>query len=76
MKLSVVKLDNKKAGDIELDDAVFGIKEVRADILQRMVRYQLSKRQLGNHKTKMRGEISATTKKMVPVRTRKAAATP
>ena len=29
-----------------------------------MVRYQLSKRQLGNHKTKMRGEIAATTKKM------------
>jgi large subunit ribosomal protein L4 len=29
-----------------------------------MVRYQLSKRQAGTHKTKMRGEISATTKKM------------
>ena len=29
-----------------------------------MVRYQLSKRQAGTHKTKTRGEISATTKKM------------
>ena len=29
-----------------------------------MVRWQLSKRQAGTHKTKMRGEISATTHKM------------
>jgi large subunit ribosomal protein L4 len=64
VKLSVVKLDNAKAGDIELDDAVFGIKEVRADILQRMVRYQLSKRQAGTHSTLSRSNVNRTTKKV------------
>ncbi|MBI1361377.1 MAG: 50S ribosomal protein L4 [Alphaproteobacteria bacterium] len=63
MKLSVVKLDAKKAGDIELDDAVFGISEIRGDILQRMVRYQLSKRQAGTHATKSRSNVNRTTKK-------------
>lgn len=64
MKLSVVKLDSKAAGDIELDDAVFGIEEIRADILQRMVRYQLSKRQAGTHATQSRSNVNRTTKKL------------
>ncbi len=64
MKLAVVKLDAKKAGEIELDDAVFGIKEVRSDILQRMVRYQLSKRQAGTHASLSRSNVNRTTKKV------------
>lgn len=64
MKLPVVKLDAKKAGEIELADAVFGIEEIRADILQRMVRYQLSKRQAGTHSTQNRDDVSVTTKKL------------
>lgn len=63
MKLPVVKLDAKKAGDIEVSDAVFGITEIRSDILQRMVRYQLSKRQAGTHSTQNRDDVSVTTKK-------------
>jgi large subunit ribosomal protein L4 len=63
MKLPVVKLDAKKAGEIELDDAVFGIAEIRSDILQRMVRYQLSKRQAGTHATLSRSNVARTTKK-------------
>ncbi len=63
MDLKVTSLDGKAAGSIALPDEIFGL-EPRADIIQRMVRYQLSKRQAGTHKTKMRGEISATTKKM------------
>ncbi|NIQ98515.1 MAG: 50S ribosomal protein L4, partial [Desulfuromonadales bacterium] len=43
MKSKVITLDNKAAGDIELNDAVFGT-EVRKDILSRMVNYQLAKR--------------------------------
>ncbi len=62
MKLQVVTLDNQKSGDIELNDAVFGV-EVRQDLLQRMVRYQLAKRQAGTHKAKTIDEISGTTKK-------------
>ena len=64
MKLPVVKLDAKKAGDIEVSDAVFGISEIRPDILQRMVRYQLSKRQAGTHSTQNRDDVSVTTKKL------------
>ena len=65
MKIAVVKLDAKKAGEIELDDAVFGIAEIRSDILQRMVRYQLSKRQAGTHATQSRSNVSRTWKKSV-----------
>ena len=64
MKLPVVKLDANKAGEIELADAVFGIEEIRSDILQRMVRYQLSKRQAGTHSTQNRDDVSRTTKKL------------
>jgi large subunit ribosomal protein L4 len=63
MKTQVIKLDASDAGSIELDDAIFGL-EPRADILQRMVRYQELKRQRGTHKTKTRGEVKATSKKM------------
>jgi large subunit ribosomal protein L4 len=63
MKLPVVKLDSARAGEIELSDAVFGISEIRSDILQRMVRYQLSKRQAGTHSTQNRDDVSVTTKK-------------
>jgi large subunit ribosomal protein L4 len=63
MKVSVVKLDAAAAGDIELDDAVFGIEEIRGDILQRMVRYQLSKRQAGTHSTLSRSNVARSTKK-------------
>ncbi len=64
MKLPVVKLDSAKAGEVEASDAVFGISEIRSDILQRMVRYQLSKRQAGTHSTQNRDDVSVTTKKL------------
>ena len=63
MDLKVTTLDGKAGDTVSLPDEIFGL-EPRADILQRMVRYQLSKRQAGTHKSKTRGEISATTKKM------------
>ncbi|XBQ16221.1 MAG: 50S ribosomal protein L4 [Oceanicaulis sp.] len=64
MKLDVIKLDSGKAGSVDLDDAIFGIEEIRADILQRCVKWQLSRRQAGTHKTKERSEIKRTKKKM------------
>jgi large subunit ribosomal protein L4 len=63
MKLDVIALDGKKAGSVDLSDEIFGL-EPRADLLQRMVRWQLAARQAGTHKTKRRGEIKATTAKM------------
>ncbi len=64
MKLNVQTLDAKASGDIDLDDAIFGITEIRADILQRMVKYQLAKRRAGTHKTQSRGEVSRTHSKL------------
>jgi large subunit ribosomal protein L4 len=64
MKLDVQTLDAKKAGSVDLDDAIFGIKEVRGDILQRMVKYQLAKRRAGTHKTQTRGEVSRSHSKL------------
>jgi large subunit ribosomal protein L4 len=63
MKVDVKTLDAKKAGSVELDDSIFGL-EPRADILHRMVRYQLLKRQAGTHKAKGRSEVSGTGAKM------------
>ena len=64
MKIEVLTLDAEKAGSMDLDDGVFGL-EPRADILHRMVTYQLAKRQQGTHKAKERNEVSATGKKFV-----------
>ena len=62
MKCAVTTLDNKKAGEIVLDDTVFGL-PVRADLLSRMVNWQLAKRRAGTHKTKGRSEVSGSTRK-------------
>lgn len=62
MKLPVTTLDNKKAGDIEVSDSIFGI-EPRRDILARVVNWQLAKRRAGTHQTKTISDVSGTTKK-------------
>ena len=66
MKLAVITLDGaaKKPVQIELSDAIFGIEEIRPDILQRCVVWQLAKRRAGTHKIKTRNEVSRTGKKM------------
>ncbi|WP_262691193.1 50S ribosomal protein L4 [Kordiimonas aestuarii] len=62
MKTDVLTLDAKKAGDIDLDDAIFGV-TARADILHRVVNWQLAKRRAGTHAVKFRSEIARTGKK-------------
>lgn len=62
MKIAVKTLDNKAAGDITLDDSVFGV-EIRPDVIHQMVTYQLAKRRAGTHKTQNRSEVSRTGKK-------------
>src|SRR5579862_2913232 len=64
MKLDVITLAGDKSGQIELSDAVFGIDEIRIDILARCVNWQLAKRRGGNHKVQTRNENSRTGKKM------------
>mgnify|MGYP000654575009 FL=1 len=63
MDIKVTTLEGKDAGKVSLSDTVFGL-EPRDDILQRMVRWQLARKQQGTHKTKGRSEISRTGAKM------------
>jgi len=63
MKLDVKTLDASEAGSVDLRDDVFGL-EPRADILQRMVRYQLANRQAGTRHVKDRSLVSGTRAKM------------
>lgn len=63
MKMDVQTLDAKKSGSVTLDDGVFGL-EPRKDILHRMVRYQLAKRQAGTHQVQERGDVKKTTKRI------------
>ena len=62
MKTDVTTLEATKSGTVDLNDSVYGL-ELRADLLHRMVNYQLASRQAGTHKTKNRSEIVGTTKK-------------
>jgi large subunit ribosomal protein L4 len=62
MKVDVTTLGAETAGQIDLDEAVFGV-EVRRDILHRVVTWQLAKRRAGTHKAKTRSEVAGTTKK-------------
>ena len=59
MKAEITTLDAKKAGTVDLPDDVFGL-EPRADILQRMVRYQLAKRRSGTVEVKDRSQVNLT----------------
>jgi large subunit ribosomal protein L4 len=63
MELEVKTLDGRSAGTVALADEIFGL-EPRADILQRVVRWQLAKRQAGTHHAMTRNEVSRTGKKM------------
>ncbi len=62
MKLDVTNFDAGNAGSIELNEAIFGL-DPRADIIHRVVQWQLNKRQQGTHQAKSRGEINRTTAK-------------
>lgn len=63
MKLDVISLASGKAGDIDLADDIFGL-EPRADILQRVVRWQRAKAQAGTHSTLGKSDVSYSTKKI------------
>lgn len=63
MDLTVKTLEGKDAGKLSVSEAVFGL-DPREDIIARMIRYQLAKKQQGTHQTKTRAEISRTGKKM------------
>jgi len=63
MELKVTTLEGKESGSVTLPDAIFGL-EVRPDLIQRCVIWQLAKRRAGTHAVKNRADIWRTGKKM------------
>ena len=62
MKVNVQTLDAKGNGEIELNDEVFGV-EPRADILHRVVTWQLEKRRGTARAARERSDVARTGKK-------------
>lgn len=62
MKVTVQTLDAQGSGEIELNDAVFGV-EPRADILHRVVTWQLEKRRGTARGARERSDVARTGKK-------------
>jgi large subunit ribosomal protein L4 len=62
MKVQVQSLGEAQGGEIELNDAVFGV-EPRADILHRVVTWQLEKRRGTARGARERSDVARTGKK-------------
>ena len=62
MRVQITTLAGGIAGSAELPDELFAVAP-RADIIARVVHWQLAKRRAGTHSTKGMGEVSGTTKK-------------
>ena len=63
MDLKITTLAGADAGKVKLSEEIFGL-DPREDILARVVRWQLAKKQQGTHKAKGRAEINRTGAKM------------
>ncbi|MFC5385523.1 50S ribosomal protein L4 [Aquamicrobium segne] len=63
MDITIKTLAGKDAGKVALSQEIFGL-EPREDILQRVVRWQLAKKQQGTHQAKGRADIARTGAKM------------
>src|SRR5919202_3189968 len=62
MKVKVQSLDGKAGKDIDLNDEIFGV-EPRADILHRVVTWQLEKRRGTARSARERSDVARTGKK-------------
>src|SRR5690606_17115290 len=63
MDLKVTTLAGEDAGKLTVSDEIFGL-DPREDILHRVVRWQLAKRQQGTHQSQSRADVSRTGAKM------------
>lgn len=63
MDVKMTTLAGKDAGKLKLSEAIFGL-DPREDILQRVVRWQLAKKQQGTHQAQGRSDVSRTGAKM------------
>ena len=64
MKVDIVSIDAKKSGTMELNGFLFGL-DPRPDILNKVVRWQLAKKQQGTHSVLTRSDVSYSTKRIV-----------
>ena len=62
MDVDIRTLDNGRAGSASLPDQIIAAAP-RADIMARVVHWQLARRRAGTHKVKGMGEVSGTTRK-------------
>jgi large subunit ribosomal protein L4 len=62
MQIEITTLDQTSAGSAELPDEIFAAKP-RADIMARVVHWQLAKRRAGTHSTKGLNDVQGTTRK-------------
>lgn len=64
MKLDILSIDGKSTGkSVELDDAIFAI-EPNDHVLYLATKQYLANQRQGTHKTKERGEVAGSTKKL------------
>src|SRR5215475_11502575 len=64
MKIDVINFDGKAAGNIELSDAVFGV-EPRADIMHRVVHWQMTNARQGTHAVKSVSDVGGSGRKVI-----------
>ena len=63
MKVDVKNLDSATVGQVDLVEEIFA-REIRADILHRVVTWQLANRRATARAAKERGDVKMTSKKM------------
>lgn len=63
MKLDLLDLENQKRGEVELNSLIFG-QIARADIMHRVIVWQMAKRRSGNHSVKEIADVSGSTRKI------------
>lgn len=63
MQLEVHDSSGKAVGKLDVNASVFGIEEIRTDIMARVVQWQRDKARAGTHAAKGISQISGTTKK-------------
>jgi large subunit ribosomal protein L4 len=61
--VDIVDLNNLKVGELELADEVFGT-EVNQNLLYEAVRHYQAGQRAGTHKTKVRGDVAGSGKKL------------
>jgi large subunit ribosomal protein L4 len=62
-KISIYNLQKKAVGELELNDAVFGV-DVNEALMYDVLKAQLASKREGNAKTKVRPEVSGSTRKL------------